>query len=65
MTLSLSFKIALVVISFLFSVIVGIVAGLLKHTPTSPKAPAILLGGAALGGSMTLCLLLLTALGAF
>ncbi|MFH8372041.1 hypothetical protein ACH4A7_00665 [Streptomyces cyaneofuscatus] len=55
----------LVTICALVSVIVGILAGLLKHTQSTPKAPAVLFGGGVFGGSMTLCLLLLTALGAF
>ncbi|MEU2070434.1 MULTISPECIES: hypothetical protein [Streptomyces] len=55
----------LVIICVLFSVIVGIFAGVLKHTPSTPKAPAVLFGGGVFGGSMTLLLLLFTALGAF
>ncbi|MFJ9729540.1 hypothetical protein ACIRP3_43135 [Streptomyces sp. NPDC101209] len=63
MNLSLGVKVLVVVICALVSVIVGIVAGLLKHIPATPKAPAILFGGGAFGGSLTLCLLVVTTLG--
>jgi hypothetical protein len=47
----------------LVSIIIGIVAGLLKHSPATPKAPAALFGGGAFGGSLTQCLLVMSALG--
>ncbi|MFJ9817909.1 hypothetical protein ACIRU3_22130 [Streptomyces sp. NPDC101151] len=63
MNLPLGVKVLVVVICVLTSVIVGIVAGLLKHAPATPKAPAILFGGGAFGGSLTLCLLVMSTLG--
>ncbi|MFJ9623430.1 hypothetical protein [Streptomyces sp. NPDC101181] len=65
MNLPLGVKVLVVIICALTSVIVGIVAGLLKHTPASPKAPAVLFGGGAFGGSLTLCLMLMSSLGVF
>ncbi|MEU2980581.1 hypothetical protein ABZ678_27415 [Streptomyces hirsutus] len=63
MNLSLGVKLLILVICFLLSVIVGIVAGLIHHKPTTPKGPAFLYGGGVFGGSLTLCLVVLTALG--
>nr|WSZ99545.1 hypothetical protein OH820_31305 [Streptomyces sp. NBC_00857] len=63
MDLSLGVRLLIVVICALTSGIVGIVAGLLKHTSGSPKAPAILFGGGTFGGSLTLCLLVASSLG--
>ncbi|MFD5553797.1 hypothetical protein ACFWIA_08145 [Streptomyces sp. NPDC127068] len=63
LNLSLGIKVLVVVICALASVIVGIVAALLKHTPGTPKAPAVLVGGGAFGGSLTLCLLTMSGLG--
>ncbi|MFG2638774.1 hypothetical protein ACGFX8_34315 [Streptomyces sp. NPDC048362] len=63
MNLSLGVKVLVVIICALISVIVGILAGLLKHTPAAPKAPAVLFGGGAFGGSLTLCLMLMSSLG--
>ncbi|GHG96813.1 hypothetical protein [Streptomyces lanatus] len=63
MNLSLGVRALIVVICVLISAIVGILAGLLKHTPATPKAPAILYGGGVFGGSLTLCLLVMSALG--
>ncbi|OKJ11527.1 hypothetical protein AMK20_15030 [Streptomyces sp. TSRI0261] len=65
MHLSLLVRILLVIICVLISVIVGTFAGVLKHTPSTPKAPAVLFGGGVFGGAMTLLLLMFTALGAF
>lgn len=63
MNLSLGVKLLILVICFLLSVIVGIVAGLIHHKPTTPKGPAFLYGGGVFGGSLALCLVVLTALG--
>lgn len=60
---SLGVKALVVIICALVSVIGGIVAGFLKHDPATPKAPAILFGGGAFGGSLTLCLLVMSTLG--
>lgn len=62
--LNLSLGVRLIFLScFLFSVIVGGVAGLIYHKPTTPKGPAFLYGGGVFTGSLTLCLLTLTSLG--
>ncbi|MGW2839671.1 hypothetical protein ACWCWD_17920 [Streptomyces sp. NPDC001493] len=63
MNLSLGVKVLIVVICALISVIVAIVAGLLKHNSTEPKAPAVLFGGGAFAGALTLCLLVTSSLG--
>ncbi|WP_031487304.1 hypothetical protein [Streptomyces bicolor] len=63
MKLSLGVKLLIFVICFLLSVIVGIVAGLISHRPSTPKGPAFLYGGGVFGGSLTLCLVVLTSLG--
>ncbi|MFE4368031.1 hypothetical protein ACFRMN_07255 [Streptomyces sp. NPDC056835] len=63
MNLSLGIKVLIIVICALVSIIIGIVAGLLKYTPATPKAPAVLFGGGAFGGSLTLCLLVMSSLG--
>ncbi|MYX05958.1 hypothetical protein GTW98_03895 [Streptomyces sp. SID8375] len=63
MNLSLGIKALIFVICFLFSIIIGMVAGLISHKPTTPKGPAFLYGGGVFGGSLTLCLLVLTSLG--
>jgi hypothetical protein len=63
MNLSLGVRLLIVVICALTAAIVGIVAGLLKHTSTAPKAPAVLFGGGAFAGALTLCLLVMSSLG--
>ncbi|WP_330307611.1 MULTISPECIES: hypothetical protein [unclassified Streptomyces] len=63
MNLSLGIKMLVVVICTLLSIIIGIVAGLLMHPPAAPKAPAVLFGGGVFGGSLTLCLLVMSSLG--
>lgn len=63
MNLSLGVKVLIVVICALVSVIVGLVTGQRKHTPVAPKAPAVLFDGVAFGGSLTLCLLVMSSLG--
>ncbi|GAA2246476.1 hypothetical protein GCM10010145_11880 [Streptomyces ruber] len=63
MNLTLGVKVLIVVICALVSVIVGMVAGLIKHTPASPKGHAFLYGGGVFGGSLTLCLVVMTSLG--
>ncbi|WP_314412503.1 hypothetical protein [Streptomyces sp. DSM 40484] len=65
MNLSLGVKMLIFVICALLSVIVGIVAGLIHHKPATPKGPAFLYGGGVFGGSLTLCTLVLSALGVF
>ncbi|WP_328767610.1 hypothetical protein [Streptomyces sp. NBC_00286] len=63
MNLSLGVKVLLVVICALVSIIIGIVAALVIHKPSSPKGPSFLYGGGVFGGSLTLCLVVLTSLG--
>ncbi|GEK00075.1 hypothetical protein [Streptomyces sp. 1-11] len=65
MNLSLAVKLLIFVICTLISVIVGIVAGLIHHKPTTPKGPSFLYGGGVFGGSLTLCMVVLSALGVF
>jgi hypothetical protein len=57
---SLGVKLLIFLIYFLISVIVGIVAGLLHHKPNTPRGPAFLYGGGVFGGSLTLCMVVLT-----
>ncbi|KUL46342.1 hypothetical protein [Streptomyces regalis] len=63
MNLSLGVKVLIVIICALISVIVGIVAGLINHKSDTPKGPAFLFGGGTFGGTLTLCLVVLTSLG--
>ncbi|MGW4437039.1 hypothetical protein ACWELO_14950 [Streptomyces sp. NPDC004596] len=63
MNLSLGVKALIIVICALVSVIVGIVAGLIHHKPSAPKGQAFLYGSGVFGGSLTLCMLVLTSLG--
>ncbi|EFL35506.1 predicted protein [Streptomyces viridochromogenes DSM 40736] len=63
MNLSLGVKGLIVVICILISVIVAMVAGVISHRPNTPKGPAFLYGGGVFGGSLTLCLVVLTSLG--
>ncbi|MEV5441216.1 hypothetical protein AB0N23_01450 [Streptomyces sp. NPDC052644] len=63
MDLSLGVKVLIVIICVLISVIIGMMAGAIMHKPTSPKGPAFLYGGGVFGGSLTLCLVVLTSLG--
>ncbi|MGW4448710.1 hypothetical protein [Streptomyces sp. NPDC004599] len=63
MNLSLGVKVLIVVICFLFSVIVAMVAGFLSHSPGSSVGLAILYGGGAFAGCLLLCLAVLSALG--
>ncbi|WP_328719157.1 hypothetical protein OHT52_06340 [Streptomyces sp. NBC_00247] len=62
MNLSLSVKLLVFAVCFLFSVIVGMVAALISHRPNTPKGPAILYGGGVFGGALTLCLVALTSI---
>jgi hypothetical protein len=63
LNLSLGVKLLIFAICFLLSIIVGGVAGLIMHKPNTPKGPAFLYGGGVFGGSLTLCLVVLTSLG--
>ncbi|MGW6491235.1 hypothetical protein [Streptomyces sp. NPDC055056] len=47
----------------LFSLVVALVAGMLKTSTGAGSAEAVLYGGAAFATSMTLCMLVLSAVG--
>ncbi len=53
----------LVLLSFVSSLLVAVVAGVLSHEAGAPVAGALLYGGGAFIGWMTLCVTVLTALG--
>lgn len=63
MNLSLGVRALIVFSCALFSVIVGIGAGWLHHRPGARKRDAVLYGGVTFGGTLTLCVLVLGALG--
>lgn len=62
MNLSLGVKVLVVIICILFSALVGIGAGWISHKPGARKRDAVLVGGGTFGGTLTLCLLVLTSL---
>ncbi|MFF2022793.1 hypothetical protein ACFVW2_13470 [Streptomyces sp. NPDC058171] len=53
----------LTLLSFVSSLLVAVVAGVLSHATGAPVAGALLYGGGAFIGWMTLCVIVLTALG--
>ncbi|MEU3192718.1 hypothetical protein ABZ686_19240 [Streptomyces sp. NPDC006992] len=53
----------LVLLSFVSSLLVAVVAGVLSHEAGAPLAGALLYAGGAFIGWMTLCVTVLTALG--
>jgi hypothetical protein len=61
--LSLGVRVLVIVVCALFSVIVGIGAGWLHHHPGARKRDAVLYGGVTFGGTLTLCVLVLGAVG--
>ncbi|MFJ7049756.1 hypothetical protein ACIQVC_41050 [Streptomyces sp. NPDC101112] len=63
MNLSFGVKTLIVIICILFSALVGIVAGWMSHEPGGRKRDAALVGGGTFGGTLPLCLLVLTSLG--
>ncbi|MER5660399.1 hypothetical protein [Streptomyces mirabilis] len=63
LNLSLGVRALLVIVCALFSVIVAIVAGYMSHKPGARKRDAVLYGGGAFVGSLTLCLAVLGSLG--
>ncbi|MEU0246662.1 hypothetical protein ABZ192_20465 [Streptomyces sp. NPDC006235] len=63
MNLSLGVKVLVVIICALVSVIIGMVAGLLNHDPGTPKRKSVIFGGGVFGGSLTLAVVVLSALG--
>ncbi|WP_301125125.1 hypothetical protein [Streptomyces cacaoi] len=56
-------QVLLVLLSFVSSLLVAVVAGVLSHEAEAPVAGAVLYGGGAFIGWMTLCVTVLTALG--
>ncbi|SER77682.1 hypothetical protein [Streptomyces qinglanensis] len=63
MRLTLQVQVLLVLLSFVSSLLVAVVAGVLSHEAGAPAAGALLYGGGAFIGWMTLCVTVLTALG--
>ncbi|WAU82621.1 hypothetical protein O1Q96_24535 [Streptomyces sp. Qhu-G9] len=63
MNFSLGIKVLMVTICALLSALIGIGAGWMSHTPGARKRDAVLFGGGAFGGSLTLAVLVLAAIG--
>ncbi|MER7866261.1 hypothetical protein ACWGNR_06855 [Streptomyces althioticus] len=63
MELSLGVKVLLLVTCALASVIIGGLAALLNHDPGTPKRKSVIFGGGVFGGSLTLAVMVLSALG--
>ncbi|WP_411105233.1 hypothetical protein [Streptomyces sp. cmx-4-9] len=63
MRLSFLVQVLLTLLSFVSSLLVAVVAAVLSHKAGSPVAGAVLYGGGAFIGWMTLCVTVLTALG--
>ncbi|KOG50018.1 hypothetical protein ADK75_18990 [Streptomyces virginiae] len=63
MRLTFPVQVLLALLSFVSSLLVAVVAGVLSHEAGAPAAGAVLCGGGAFMGWMTLCIAVLTALG--
>ncbi|WP_405541020.1 hypothetical protein OG478_52670 [Streptomyces phaeochromogenes] len=63
MNLSLGVKVLLVIICALLSALIGLGAGWMSHTPGARKRDAVLYGSGAFGGSLTLAVFVLMAIG--
>ncbi|MEY9485178.1 hypothetical protein RKD26_000972 [Streptomyces calvus] len=63
MRLTFSAQVLLTLLSFVSSLLVAVVAGALSYVAGAPGAGAVLYGGGAFIGWMTLCVTVLTALG--
>ncbi|ARE73043.1 hypothetical protein ACFVZ8_28480 [Streptomyces sp. NPDC059558] len=63
MRLTFPVQVLLALLSFVSSLLVAVVAGVLSHEAGAPAAGAVLYGGGAFMGWMTLCIAVLTALG--
>ncbi|WP_079407193.1 hypothetical protein [Streptomyces sp. 3211] len=63
MRLTFPVQVLLALLSFVSSLLVAVVAGVLSHGAGAPAAGAVLYGGGAFMGWMTLCIAVLTALG--
>jgi hypothetical protein len=55
----------LVLVAVLVGIIVGLVAGIVSRIGGTPSPAAVLRGGAACGGTITLVVLIMSTLGAF
>ncbi|MET7914189.1 hypothetical protein ABZS98_39515 [Streptomyces avermitilis] len=63
MRLTFTVQVLFALLSFVSSLLVAVVAGVLSHEAGAPVAGAVLYGGGAFIGWMTLCVTVLTALG--
>ncbi|MEV8407453.1 hypothetical protein AB0R12_17035 [Streptomyces niveus] len=63
MRLTFPVQVLLALLSFVSSLLVAVVAGVLSSEAGAPVAGAVLYGGGAFIGWMTLCVMVLTALG--
>ncbi|MFF2785619.1 hypothetical protein ACFVT6_02375 [Streptomyces sp. NPDC058049] len=63
MRLTFPVQVLLALLSFVSSLLVAVVAGVLSREAGAPAAGAVLYGGGAFIGWMTLCIAVLTALG--
>ncbi|MEV8593590.1 hypothetical protein [Streptomyces sp. NPDC052012] len=63
MRLTFAAQVLLTLLSLVSSLLVAVVAGALSHAAGAPVAGAVLYGGGAFIGWMTLCVTVLTALG--
>ncbi|WP_069884336.1 hypothetical protein [Streptomyces luteocolor] len=63
MRLTFPVQVLLTLLSFVSSLLVAVVAGVLSHEAGAPPAGAVLYGGGAFISWMTLCVCVLTALG--
>ncbi|MFF1696359.1 hypothetical protein ACFVXC_22510 [Streptomyces sp. NPDC058257] len=63
MRLTFPIQVLLALLSFVSSLLVAVVAGVLSHEAGAPVPGAVLYGGGAFIGWMTLCVTVLTALG--
>ncbi|MFD7539898.1 hypothetical protein [Streptomyces sp. NPDC059819] len=63
MRLTFPAQVLLALLSFVSSLLVAVVAGVLSYEAGAPAAGAVLYGGGAFIGWMTLCVAVLTALG--
>ncbi|RCH66680.1 hypothetical protein DT019_21320 [Streptomyces sp. SDr-06] len=65
MRLTFPTQVLLALLSLVSALLVGVVAGVLSHAAGAPVPGAVLYGGGAFVGWMSLCVSVLTALGLF